>query len=172
MPRCLLGHLALILVVIHTTILMLVPGDPSLSVMTVSYGHVLFNFMGNLNGSGDKLEGGERRDLGETENGGSGSWPSLSCLYLKILHFILNFSSIVNIFNLLESDGDGESVDNSHWAPHVSAAILIVAWIPVFITLFKLVNVAKNFVMVRRSWLLLHKLCCALTRSRIHNTLS
>jgi hypothetical protein len=36
--------------------------------MTVSYGHVLLNFVKDLNGAGDSLEG-ERRVLGEIEPG-------------------------------------------------------------------------------------------------------
>ena len=48
-----------------------------------------------------------------------------------------------------ESGGEEEpGVDDSHWAPHVSIAVLIVAWIPVIVTILKLINVSKNFVMV------------------------
>ena len=54
----------------------------------------------------------------------------------------------------LEAEGErrlGEEEpkhDDSHWSPQFSMLILFVAWVPVFVTLFKLVNVSKNFVMV------------------------
>jgi len=78
------------------------------TVMTVSYGHVLFRFMSGENGAGEPLEAEGERRLGEEE----------------------------------------PKHDDSHWSPQFSMLILFVAWVPVFVTLFKLVNVSKNFVMV------------------------